>query len=426
MRSRQPKEGEARNGRSRPLARSDSVGGSDTDGLSKIGHDFDKLRCINFSLSDRMELILDKRNTGGRRKNRLQERFDRLRSELERERRRDVRFRQDLDELVEIYHRRSIQNDQVVFDDLVALSDKLITFAGRKSLSDWHRIELDEWLRDLIERRIAQVDPEVSERLRSDYREAISRSMGLSVDELVERFEADYEDFEQAFDERIGAEDAEDGEGDPWQEDLFGFDDFDPETESFDTGSDANGPDWLYDEEEDDIGRSVMDGSWAKDLFRRAAQALHPDREPDPERRQVKQERMRELLKARKHGDIMAMLTIYSDSVSGADIVLAEQEMTEICDALEHQLEALELERHEHIYSHPVRHMVFELLYHSTKKGRQRRIQEWEQDLKHELAGLRDLVAFLRNLNRLKSVLRDRRDERAAVLAEVLFDDIRF
>jgi len=91
-------------------------------------------------------------------------------------------------------------------------------------------------------------------------------------------------------------------------------------------------------------------------LFRRAAQALHPDREPDPERRQVKQERMRELLMARKHGDIMVMLTIYGDNVNGRDIVLAEREMTEICDALEHQLDALELEKQAYIYSRPVKH----------------------------------------------------------------------
>ena len=77
----------------------------------------------------------------------------------------------------------------------------------------------------------------------------------------------------------------------------------------------------------------------------------------------------------------MAMLTIYSDSVSGTDIVLAEQEMTEICDALEHQMEALELEKQEYIYSHPVRHMVFDIFYRGTKKGRARRIRQWEQDL---------------------------------------------
>ena len=289
-----------------------------------------------------MELILDKQKTGGRRKSRLQQRFDKLRSTLERQRRRNDRFRQDLDGLVDLYHRRSMENDKVVFDDLVALSGKLIAFAGRKSLSHWHRVELDEWLSDLIERRIRQVDREVAERLGVEYRQAIARSMGIPVDELIERFETESEDGEQENSEPGSAEQADHTDEDPWQDDLFGFD-VDPET-VFDNGSDANQPDWMNDEKEAHIGRTVMDGSWAKDLFRRAALALHPDREPDPERRQVKQERMRELLRARKDGDIMAMLTIYSDSVSGADMVVAEQEMTEICDALEHQLESLEFE----------------------------------------------------------------------------------
>ncbi len=373
-----------------------------------------------------MELILDKQKTGVRRKSRLQERFDKLRSRMERQRRLDNRFRQDLDELVEIYQRRSIENDKVLLDDLVALSEKLIVFAGRKSLSDWHREELDEWLRDLIERRISQVDRPVADRLRLDYRQAIARSMGISDDELLERFEAESEDVEHEFGGRGGAEPAEDRDEELWQEDLFGFEDLDPEAEAFDADSEANGPDWTDDDEEAHIGRTVMDGSWAKDLFRRAAQALHPDREPDPERRQVKQESMRELLKARKDGDIMAMLTIYSDRVSGADIVLAEREMTEICDVLEHQSETLELEKQEYIYSHPVRHMVFELFYHTTKKGRERRIREWEEDSEHEVADLRSLIAFLRNLTCLKRVLEDRRDERSAVFADLLFEDIRF
>lgn len=379
-----------------------------------------------FPLSSRMDLVLDKRNIGSRRKSWLQERFEKLRSTLQRQSRRNTRFRLDLDELVEFYHRRSIENDKVVFDDLVALIEKLIVFAGRKSLSDWHRGELDDWLRDLIERRISQVDQEIAEQLRLDYRQAIARSMGISVDELVERFEGATEDAENGFDERDGAEQADYWDDGPVQEDLFGFDDVDPEADAFDTSFEANGPDWIDDEEEAHIGRTVMDGSWAKDLFRRAAQALHPDREPDPERRQVKQERMRELLRARKHGDIMAMLNIYSDSVSGANIVLAEQEMTEICDALEHQLNALELQKQEYIYSHPVRHMVFELFYHSTKKGRKRRVQEWEHDLKHEAADVRDLVTFLRNLTCLKTVLEDRRDARSAMLADVLFENMPF
>lgn len=373
-----------------------------------------------------MDLVLDKQKTGAGRKSRLQRRFEKLRDDLDRQRRRNARFRQVLDELVELYHRRSIENDRRVFDDLVALTGKLITFAGRKSLSDWHRRELDEWLRDLIERRLSAVDREVAERLRLDYRQAIARSMDLSVEELIAAFEAEAEAVEPPFGEHDSAESADDQAEDPWQEDLFGFEDVDPPGEGFDTDRDSNGPDWLDDEKEAGVSRTVMDGSWAKGLFRRAAQALHPDREADPERREVKQRRMSELLSARKHGDVMAMLAIYADSVCDADILVPEHEMSGICDALEHQLAELEREKQEYIYSHPVRHLVFELFYHGTKKTRQRRIQEWEQELASESAHLRDLLGYLRNLNCLKQVLEDRRNERAVALADVMFDEIRF
>ena len=70
--------------------------------------------------------------------------------------------------------------------------------------------------------------------------------------------------------------------------------------------------------------------------------------------------------------------------------------------------------------------MVFECFYHTTKKGRDRRLQEWEGNLENEVAELRGLVPFLRNLTRLRRVLEERRRERSAMLADALFEDVRF
>jgi len=368
-----------------------------------------------------MKLVLDKKGSANRRKSRLQERFDKLRAKLDKERRRNERFRQDLDELVETYHRRSMENDQAVFVHLVTLSEKLITFAGRKSLSDWHREELGEWLMELVEHRISAVDPQEGERLRSDYREAVARSMDISVEDLLARVEQ----AEQAFGAQDDADlfEAEDPDDDPCQEDLFGYEEMD----EFEDDADPFGPDWTgqVEEKEAQLGQALMDGRWAKDLFRRAAQALHPDREPDPERRQVKQVLMSDLLKARKDGDLMAILTIYSESVSDADMVLAEREMTDLCEVLECQLEELKWDRKEYVYAHPVRTMVHDLFYHSTKKARQRRFEQWEQEMQAEEAELRALVSKLRNLSCLKNVLADRRDSRS-MLADILFEDFRF
>ena len=393
-----------------------------------------------------MQLVLDEKRSAKKSKSPLQKRFDKLRSALDRERRLSERFRRDLDGLVDIYQSRSRENDRRVFDDLVALSERLIVFASRKTLSNWHRSELLMWIRDLSERRIAPIDRKMAERLQREYNEAVSRAMGMSVEEMLAADEAaesagDFgahsdAEFDGGFDED-GAEqgraetpgDAGESEEDWRQADMFGFDDIGAESAEAEQAQRSEDEDEEEDEEEDEneLSRKVMDGSWAKTLFRRAAQALHPDREPDPQRRESKQARLRELLAARRQGDIMAVLSIYSETVSDADIVLAEQEMTQVCDALQSQLNILRMDREEYLHAHPLRHLAFMLLYDNTRKGRERKIHQWEHELRHDADELRRLVPTLRNLDALKGVLRERHDERhksllASMLDSALFD----
>ena len=401
-----------------------------------------------------MQLVLDKKRSAKKSKNPLQKRFDKLRSALDRERRLSERFRQDMDGLVDIYQSRSRENDRRAFDDLVALSERLIVFASRKTLSNWHRGELMLWIRDLSERRIAPIDRKMAERLQREYNEALARAMGRSVEEMLAADEAaeragDFgEHSDGAFDadedgaEQGRAETPDDAgesgapEEDSRQADMFGFDDIDAESAEAEqahwSAGEEDDDDEDEDEDEDDedgneLSRKVMDGSWLKTLFRRAAQMLHPDREPDPQRRESKQARLRELLAARKQGDIMAVLSIYSETVSDADIVLAEQEMTQVCDALQSQLNILRMDQEEYLYSHPLRHLAFTLFYDNTRKGRERKIRQWERELREEADELRRLVPTLRNLDALKGVLRERHDERhksllASMLDSALFD----
>ena len=394
-----------------------------------------------------MQLVLDKKRSAKKSKSPLQKRFDKLRSALDRERRLSERFRRDLDGLVDIYQSRSRENDRRCLDDLVALSERLIVFASRKTLSNWHRSELLMWVRDLCERRIGPIDPKMAARLQREYNEAVARAMGMSVEEMLAEdeaaesagdfgthsdgaFDADEDGAEQGRAETPG--DGGESEEDPRQADMFGFDDIDAES------AEAEQAQWSEDEEddedededheddEDELSRKVMDGSWMKTLFRRAAQMLHPDREPDPQRRESKQARLRELLAARKQGDIMTVLSIYSETVSDADIVLAEQEMAQVCDALQSQLHILHMDREEYLHAHPLRHLAFMLFYDNTSKGRERKIRQWERELRHDADELRRLVPTLRNLDALKGVLRERHEERHKSLLVSMLDSALF
>lgn len=387
-----------------------------------------------------MQLVLDEKRSAKKSKRPLQKRFDKLRSALDRERRQSERFRRDLDGLVDIYQSRSREIDRRAFDDLVALSERLIAFASRKTLSNWHRSELLMWIRDLNERRIASIDPKMAERLQREYNEAVARAMGMSVEEMLANAETagDFGEHSDAeFDGCFDDDGAEQGraetpgdagesgafEEDSRQADMFGFDDIAAESAEAEQAHWSAGEEDDEDEEDgNELSRKVMDGSWVKTLFRRAAQMLHPDRELDSRRRESKQARLRELLAARKRGDIMAVLGIYSETVSDADIVLAEQEMTQVCNALQSQLNILRMDREEYLYAHPLRHQAFTLFYDNTRKGRERKIRQWERKLREEADELRRLAPTLRNLNALKEVLRERHDERHKSLLASMLD----
>lgn len=378
-----------------------------------------------------MQLILDKKNTSKKRKKSpLQARFDRLSEQLARKRRQHDRFIKDIDELAEISQRLNTEHDRKQLPTLIALAKKLTTFSGRKSLSNWHRDELLDWLRELILTRIAPLEPKTAEQLQVKYEETMAALAGMTHEEAMEAVRAQQEEAERQAQQPHEAETAREEEPDDeleedsFQGDLFGFDDIppQPEPEQTEAQTDQNNPfadAWPPEE----TGPNITDSDWLKGLFRRAAQALHPDREADPKQRHHKQQQMKALLRARKHNDVMSMLSIYSEAIGEHDIRVADGELQTICELLEQQIEQLELEQMEHVESHPERSFAHAVLYHSSKKRRAQLLKEWRSQLDVEAAQNSRLVGELRNLTILKEVLGERYDQRRGMLNNI-FDEI--
>jgi len=364
-----------------------------------------------------MHLILDTKRPGKQRKSPLQARFDKLNKQVARQRRLNERFRQDLDELAETYRHQFLEHNRAQLAVLIALAEKLCTFAGRKSLSDWHRDEIMDWLHELIVLRIAPLQPETAERLHMHYQTSVAGVFGLSRDEMLERVREQQEEAERLFNEQFDTarfQEQDAATHDTSQDDLFGFHDIPPDPEQAEE-DDTFGEDWLTAE----AGERLSDSTWIKNLFRRAAQALHPDREADPEQRRHKQQRMSELLRARRHNDIMTLLTIYSETVGEQDLRVAEGEMNAICGLLEQQLEDLRFEQIAYAESHPERQLVYDCFYHPSKKQREAALNLWKEDLAMEAEQNQRLIGSLRNLTRLKDVLGERHDQRLGFLDSV-------
>jgi len=372
-----------------------------------------------------MNIVLNPSSSGKRSKSNLQTRFDRLQQQLLKHQKLNRKFQDELDELVTIYHTRLSQMDSELVAPLTRLASKLVDFYSRKSLSQWQRLELGEWVVETIS-RIGRVEAETAGELHKHFRGVVADQMGMTEAELDEEERLYTEEIEEAFGSFADTESAVEAafDADEPQEDMFGFDDVFDEgmaDEDFFDDHEASGR-----EAENTKARRqrLMDGSWVRNLFRRAAQAMHPDREPDPEKRQVRERSMQQLLEARKQGDIMTLLHLYSEHAGGGELVLAKQEMTSACELMEEQLDELRLEKAAYTYQDPLRMLVHDLLYSSTRKTREKKIQLWKQSLQAESEQTLNLIEELRNLKALKAVLEERREERIFGNLDMMIDGL--
>jgi hypothetical protein len=100
--------------------------------------------------------------------------------------------------------------------------------------------------------------------------------------------------------------------------------------------------DFNFDEEGEDLehilpNAPAITNQIFQRLFRSTAAKLHPDREPDPALRDVKQGLMSDLLKARKTGDVMTILELYQEYVDREQI-FSKADEKQLITALEHQI----------------------------------------------------------------------------------------
>lgn len=341
----------------------------------------------------------------------MQARFDKLRERIEHEQRKNETLTRELDELARWLEaqRREIERD--VLDASRRLGARLIEFFKRKSLSNWHREELVEWIGEMRE-QVAAIDPDAGAELHQRF-----------VDALGVHFKMTEEEMEEQFREHFEAGDAGFGiDGDEFDDDEFDDDEFDDDVQPDLFGeheSGAHGPDWGH---KDDNARAadqhkagaglLADAGWLRRLFRRTAQALHPDRETDPEQRAYKHARMQDLLQARKDGDVLAMLGLYAEASGDQELALAETEMKQACELMEQKLDRLQHERFEITSQSPLHAFAHDEFYRISHKKREQKIRRWEREAQAEARECARMTEKLKNLDVLKAHLGQRREQK--------------
>ena len=338
-------------------------------------------------------------------RSKVQARFDKLRERIEREQKKNDKLSRELDGLVRWLESQRLEIGRDVLDASCRLGARLIEFFKRKSLSEWHREELVEWIAEMRE-QVSAIDPDAGAELHQRFVEAVSVHLDMSKDEMEAQFREHFEGDDAEFDF-----DGEDEFEDDVQPDLFG-DEEDPWREAEWNGRDERA--WEAGPAEEAVAADsrLADAGWLRRLFRRAAQALHPDRETDPDQRAHKHERMQELLRARKDGDVLAMLALYAEASGDEELALAETEMKQACELMEQRLDRLQQERLGVANQSPLHAWAHHEFYRISRKQREQKIRRWKREAQAEARGTARIADELKNLKVLKAHLGRRREQK--------------
>jgi hypothetical protein len=122
-------------------------------------------------------------NTDCPQKTQLQKRFEKLWRDVRNKQLANAKLKTELAELAElaelhkIYHEMILPVEQLTEKPYTQLAQRLIIFFSRKSLAQWQRHELSQWIIECIE-HIHPLNPEQSYELMTSYNQVLARFSG--------------------------------------------------------------------------------------------------------------------------------------------------------------------------------------------------------------------------------------------------------
>lgn len=285
---------------------------------------------------------------------------------------------------------------------------KLMDFFTRKSLCQWERAALAEWIGENIELLLSH--PYYPQEAKSQ----------ISADFMT--LLAPYGS-EEEYDLRTAPDDAEEIDV-GMQDDLFeqaehvndDIDDDDIETDFEDYIKQSfTDEEWTHfqhqkavDEQKDRDASRLLKSSSINTMFRRIARMLHPDLDTDITKKEEKHLLMSKLIKARENKDIVTIFLMYREFVSELPMEIEDNEIGRIVELLQHQIAKLEIEREDFIYDNPESEAIFALFGGNSQAHVSRKVNKHIASLKLSQNASKKFLREITSVKKLKPYLEER------------------
>lgn len=340
---------------------------------------------------------------------RLEKRFDKLWRQLENKQNRNNSFEEEYEKTRQWIHNDLADHRKLYKRELLQQTEKLISHLAKKSLAKWQREELGSWIEDnfqLLEIHGAAELPELGRK----YFEAKMASLNEGERDYIQQIldESDQLMAEMDLDDDLDDDLNDDSE--------FIDDDFEDWSEGAteEEHDHSRSRDNYYEEVQFEAQKKkklTFDKSIVSKLFRRTAKALHPDHEQDPVRREEKQALMKNLLEARKSGNIAMIFKLYREHVDNATITIDLPELQPMIDLLIQQIEELDQQYQQKSSQSPMHDWVSNHIVGKPEKRRLAALAELKRDLEDDIKRTKQLHPYLASLAKLKPLLEERYEQ---------------
>ncbi len=294
--------------------------------------------------------------------------------------------------------------ERAVADVLFEQTERLLSFCPKKSLTQWQRQILAEWLVENIQALGQQlfVDHLDVRGLANRTLAALeafafmpsARTHGSRTDASEDDFDPDADCEIPDHNDQLAAEER------AFFERLY--QEFAQEREH----SDA----------EERKGQRSLDqlikGSSINKLFRRIAGVLHPDREQDIALQKIRHQQMSELVEARDRGDVLKIFALYAEHVGESPLSLIDSDLDKVTQLLREQARRLQAEKQDVLYGDPLKADIYREFYSKSDQGIERKIRKHVEIRQQQELEERNITNCLTSLKALKPFLESRYEDR--------------
>ncbi|XEI34372.1 J domain-containing protein [Aeromonas veronii] len=304
---------------------------------------------------------------------------------------------------------------------------RLTAFSARKSFTEWQREVLHDWIHELFNylesnpfrgdldlsviaialqtNTARHMDPETLDEQCDFIRTMLMELCGHAPDDH-ETLLAFVQDPVKLRDyvEQAHARMAEDGQHGSIDDETFDDDRF-ADGHATDEDDPFGQVPWDDHDAADDARiEALFNKSSLKQLYRKLAMALHPDREPDPAQRELKNQLMGQLSHAWEHKEMFTLLQLAHTHLPGSESLLSADNLAYINPLLTRRLR--ELERQYYLDSQEgVMAMVLRRFKQGSKQKTEAAFADHRDYLAQDITDLNQMLAEITSLKNLKPYL---------------------